>query len=162
MASERDVTIGFAVTGSLVAAAIIMSVAALALAAVDKDNIDSEDTRISDLEARVPDLVNDGADVSGSVSIIGVPAVTDGTTILPKLHFKALIAGQGIDVEAGDNTVTIANIAEVTLEAAAATEVDPITLVATSSTPNFPQVRNLVAGAGVTLTVSGNDIIISV
>ncbi len=161
MASEKEMIVGFATTGSLTAASLIMSIAAVTVAAVDRQNLDTQNDRITDLEARVPTLVNDGVDVSGSVSVIGDPPVTDGLTILPKLHFKSFIAGAGVDIESTDSTVVISNIQEITLETAPATEVDPISLVATSTLPNFPQTRNLIAGTGITLTLSGNDIIIA-
>ncbi len=162
MASEKEVTTGFAVTGSLTAAALILSIAAIALGVVDRQNLENENNRITDLESKVPILVNDGENVAGSVSIVGDPGVTDGLTILPKYHFKGLIAGPGIDIEPDDDVVTVSYIGEVILETAPATEADPVSLVATSSTANFPITRNLIAGSGVTLTLSGDDIIISI
>lgn len=160
MATEKEVTTGFAVTGSIAAASLVISIAAVATAAVNRNMVNSNEDRITTLEATVPTLVNDAANVPGAESIVGDPVVTDALTILPKLHLKGLIAGPGIDVAPGTNVVTISNIQEITLEAAAATEPDPVSVVADSSTANFPQVRNLIAGTGITLTLSGNDIII--
>ncbi len=160
-AKEREATIGMGVSTGLSSVSIILSVAAIALAATDHDLIITDQNNITDLQSKVPILVDDGANVAGSVSIIGDEVLTDPTTLLPKLHVKGLLAGAGIDIEASAATVTISNTAEVTLTAATPTETAPTSLVATTSTANFPVVRNLKAGAGIALTLSGNDIIIS-
>ncbi len=161
MATEKELVTGFATTGSIGAAALVISIAAVTVAALNKNTTDAQNDTIATIEARVPSLINDASSVSAAVSIIGTVPVTDGLTIIPKLHFKGLIAGAGIDIAAGTNTITIANIQQISLATATATEADPISLVADTSAPNYPVTRNLIAGTGITLTLSGDDIIIA-
>ncbi len=159
MASDSTMVAG--VIGGIAAVSLAISVTAVSMAGVDRQTLADQAASIAILQGTVPGLVNDGTAVAGSVSLIGTTPVTDAYTILPLLHFKGLEAGTGISVTQAANTNIIANTLEVTLATATPTELMPVSLVATTSAANVPLTRNLVAGAGIALTLSGNDIIIS-
>ena len=156
--NENNNKTALAVTGTASAVSLILSIAAISVAA-SKSSVDvtSIENRLDALEDKVPVLFDDGAGVAGSVSLLGAVPVTSDNA----LHFKSLNSGAGIDISETKTTLTISSITDVTLTTATATGPNPVSIVSTASSSNFPQVRNLIAGAGISLTLSGNDIIIA-
>jgi hypothetical protein len=132
-------------------------IAALALALENRNTVNTLQTDVNNLETVNPILVNDGSNVFDSVSIIGDPPVTDQGTSQPKLHFKSIAAGANISITDQTTNLLISNTLIITLNSNPSTAPNNFALPSASSNPNNPEVRRLVAGTGITITIDSED-----
>ncbi len=147
--------------GSVAVLGAIFGISAFGIAMDNRHTINNMQIQLTDLDARTPILVNDGSLVSGNVSLFGNPQVTDSTSVAPQLHFKSVVAGDNISVTDNATYILITNTLNIVLAPASSSNVGVVSLVASTSLTNIPIVRNLIGGTGITLSLDGDDIIIS-
>jgi len=155
-------TAAFASIGTIAAVGAVFGITGFSLAIDSRNTISDLQTSITDLTARAYLLINDGALVSQNVSLFGTPPVTDQTTQQPKFHFKALVGGDNIAITDAVTYALITNTLFVNLAPATSSDPDAVSMVASSSSPNMPVVRNIRGGTGVTVTLDGDDVVISI
>jgi hypothetical protein len=141
--------------GAVGGVGLVLGIAALSVSLVDQNNINTLQTNVTTLQNTSPVLVNDGSNVSNSVSLLGVPPITGATTMQPQYHFKSLAPGNGIAVTDAVTSIVISNTLNVTLTSNTSTNVDAVSIVSPDSQPNLPIVRQLIAGTGIHFTLDG-------
>jgi len=141
-----------------------LGIAALAVTLENRNQLNTLQTDVDNLETVNPLLVNDGVNVSDSISLFGNPPTTNGGTSQPQFHFKSLTPGTNISLtNASDTNIVISNTLIFTLQSNPSTNPNAFSLPSASSSPNAPEVRKIIAGTGITITIDSEDnLVISV
>jgi hypothetical protein len=132
-------------------------IAALAVTLEDRNTINSLQDQLDNVETTTPLLVNDGQNVFDSNSILGVPPVTGQETQTPMFHFKSITAGTNLSITDAVTNLVVSNTLIVTLQSNPSSSSSAFSLPSASSSPNAPEVRKLIAGSGITITLDSED-----
>lgn len=157
---SQDHVAGDIATGTVGALGLLCGIANFGWSGSLQSSINTLNSQVASLQATIPLPTDDSSDVVNSVSIVGNPPITARDTQSPLFHFNGLLAGPGVSIQdQGNGAIQISSTLQITLTPGSTDDVDAFSLVAPTSEPNFPRTVNLIAGDGIEITATGNDLI---